>query len=874
MKGTVRYMSPMMLHYLEVKKQYPHHIVFYRLGDFYEMFFEDAKTASRELELTLTGRDCGEEERAPMCGVPFHAADTYIGRLVEKGYRVAICEQVEDPATATGMVKREVVRVVTPGTVTDSAFIQSDKPNYLCAVYFGFDMASCAFCDISSGTVNVTKLVKQDDEPITKQIANELSAFYPSEIIIGGVDTDRRFIEALKKRGDISILEDTGEFFSDECESITSKRFGEDASSLSYEEHKTAAAILLYLESTQKTAALGITRLISYSQDGFLSIDSDSRRNLELCETARSKERKGSLLWVLDKTKTSAGARLLREYIEKPLTNCRDITLRQNAVEELYMSDMLRDELRNILSRSLDTERILSKVMYGSANAKDLRALGISLTIFKPLRELLGDCSDPGLVSLKERLASGIEEKATYFSEYLLAAFVDDPPFSVREGGMIRPGFSKDADDLIRTSTDTKSYLAQVEEHERSETGIKTLKIGYTKVFGYYIEVPNGSKSLVPDRYMRKQTLVNAERYITPELKDLEAQILSAKDRLVALEYDIFQRILSDVKDAYPVLKEAAEIASEADVYGALAEVARKNNYVRPEVDYSDIISIKNGRHPVVELFSDGFFVPNDTYLDCSRNRTAIITGPNMSGKSTYMRQTAIITLMAQIGSFVPAEEARIGVVDKIFTRIGAGDDLAGGNSTFMLEMKEVAYILRHATKKSLIIYDEIGRGTSTYDGMSIARAVLEFTTGKKLGAKTLFATHYHELSDLENTVEGVKNYNIAAKKRGEDVIFLRKIVPGSTDDSFGIEVARLAGVPQEVTRRAKQILSELESGSTVNTKGSKEASPLTDDGAISLFDLASNEITEELKKLDVNTMTPIEAMSKLYELTKKAKES
>ncbi len=867
-------MSPMMLHYLEVKKQYPEHIVFYRLGDFYEMFFDDAKTVSRELELTLTGRDCGEEERAPMCGVPFHAADTYIGRLVEKGYRIAVCEQVEDPSQAVGMVKREVVRIVTPGTMTDASFIDAAKSNYLCAIYFGFDMASCAFCDISSGTVNVTKLVKQDSEPLSKQITNELSVFTPSEIIIGGPDVDKQFKDKLAAKGGVLVIEDKNGYFSDDCERITEERFEDSARELSYEEHKAAAAILLYLGDTQKTSVNGITRIISYTQDAFLSIDSDSRRNLELCETNRTKERKGSLLWVLDKTKTSAGARLLREYIEKPLTNCREIAMRQNAVEELYLSDMLRDDIRGVLSQSLDTERILSKAMYGNINARDLRALGESLKIFKPLTALLSSCTGEELRALAVRLKNGVEEKATYFSEYLSAAFNDEPPVSIREGGMIRPGFSKHADELIRTANDTKSYLVEIENQEKELTGIKTLKIGYTKVFGYYIEVPNGSKSLVPGRYMRKQTLVNAERYITEELKDMEARILSAKDRLVALEYELFMKILGDVRNAYSVLKEAADIAAETDVYASLAEVAGKNNYVRPEVDYGDIISIKNGRHPVVEKFSDGFFVPNDTYMDNSLNRTSIITGPNMSGKSTYMRQVAVITLMAQIGSFVPAEEARIGIVDKIFTRIGAGDDLSGGNSTFMLEMKEVAYILRHATKKSLIIYDEIGRGTSTYDGMSIARAVLEYTTGKKLGAKTLFATHYHELSDLENTVEGVKNYNIAAKKRGDDVIFLRKIVPGSTDDSFGIEVARLAGVPAEVTKRAKQILAELESGSVSNVSAGRPAKAREQREEISIFDVASDEIRDELKKLDVNTMTPIEAMGKLYELAKKAKES
>ncbi|MBE6552203.1 MAG: DNA mismatch repair protein MutS [Ruminococcaceae bacterium] len=864
----------MMLHYLEVKKQYPDHIVFYRLGDFYEMFFDDAKTVSKELELTLTGRDCGEEERAPMCGVPFHAADTYIGKLVEKGYRIAVCEQVEDPSQAVGMVKREVVRIVTPGTMTDAAFIDADRSNYLCAVYFGFDMASCAFCDISSGTINVTKLVKQDNEPLSKQITNELSVFSPSEIIIGGPDVDKAFKDKLASKGGVLVIEDKNGYFSDDCERLTEERFENSAKELSYEEHKAAAAILLYLGDTQKTSVNGITRIISYTQDAFLSIDSDSRRNLELCETNRTKERKGSLLWVLDKTKTSAGARLLREYIEKPLTNCRAIAMRQNAVEELYLSDMLRDDIRGVLSQSLDTERILSKAMYGNINARDLRALGESLKIFKPLTSLLSACKCDELSLLAERLKKGVEEKATYFSEYLSAAFNDEPPVSVREGGMIRPGFSKQADELIKTANDTKSYLAGIENQEKELTGIKTLKIGYTKVFGYYIEVPNGSRSLVPERYMRKQTLVNAERYITSELKDMESRILSAKDRLVALEYEIFMKILGDVRDAYAVLKEAADIAAETDVYASLAEVAGKNNYVRPEVDYGDIISIKNGRHPVVEKFSDGFFVPNDTYMDNSLNRTSIITGPNMSGKSTYMRQVAVITLMAQIGSFVPAEEARIGIVDKIFTRIGAGDDLSGGNSTFMLEMKEVAYILRHATKKSLIIYDEIGRGTSTYDGMSIARAVLEYTTGKKLGAKTLFATHYHELSDLENTVEGVKNYNIAAKKRGDDVIFLRKIVPGSTDDSFGIEVARLAGVPGEVTKRAKQILAELEGGTASNVSSDRISKSREQREEISIFDAASDEIRDELKRLDVNTMTPIEAMGKLYELAKKAKES
>jgi len=866
-------MSPMMLHYLEVKKQYPNHIVFYRLGDFYEMFFDDAKTVSRELELTLTGRDCGEEERAPMCGVPYHAADVYIARLVAKGYRVAVCEQMEDPAKAVGMVRREIVRVVTPGTLTDGELMDEKKSNYLCAVYLGGENIAMGFCDISSGTINVTEFSRPENESFIKLITDEFGAYNPSEILLGGIFGQKELREYLSKTSSAYLIDESASYFNDKFEKTVSDAFGNDADDIQTDEKRAAAAILLYLEDTQKTSLSGITRIVSYNQSQFLSIDSDSRRNLELCETSRSKEKKGSLLWVLDKTKTSAGARLLREFVEQPLTNVRSIAMRQGAVEELYLSDMLRDDVRETLSGSHDTARLLSKALYGNVNAKDLRALGESLKIFRPLSALIAGCKSDELSALYKKLEGSIAENAQKLSDHLCSVFVDSPPVSVREGGMIREGYSPEIDELVRTSTDTKSYLAEFENQEKKLTGIKTLKIGYTKVFGYYIEVPNGSKDLVPERYVRKQTLVNAERYITSELREMEARILSAKERLVAMEYEIFSSVLETVRENAGFIKEASDISALIDVYASLAEAARKNNYVKPEVDLSDVISIKNGRHPVVELFSDGFFVPNDTYMDCGSSRTAIITGPNMSGKSTYMRQVAVITIMAQIGSFVPAQEARIGVVDKIFTRIGAGDDLSGGSSTFMTEMKEVAFILKHATKKSLIIYDEIGRGTSTYDGMSIARAVLEYTTSKKLGAKTLFATHYHELSALESSVEGVKNYNIAAKKRGEDIVFLRKIVSGSTDDSFGIEVARLAGVPKEVIKRSRQVLEELESGSPKTGTTPRENNTGAPD-AISIFDIEGSNIISELKNLDVNTMTPIEAMGKLYELAKKAKEN
>ncbi|MEA4832450.1 MAG: DNA mismatch repair protein MutS [Oscillospiraceae bacterium] len=867
-------MSPMMQHYLEIKKQYSDYIVFYRLGDFYEMFFEDAKIVSKELELVLTGRDCGEDERAPMCGIPYHACDVYIGRLVEKGYKVVVCEQMETPAQAQGnIVRRDIVRIVTPGTLTDGKLLDESKNNYLCALNIYGLTAACAFCDISRAMIELTTVNGSDEDELFQSIINELSLFKPSEVIINAPgERVARLTDFLSQNEKCSITASAGEYFIPD-QALIKNQFPDECFpegfSISGTDGGACAAIIRYISETQKTSVPEITEICAYGSESFMSIDASTRRNLELCETLRTKERRGSLLWVLDKTKTSPGARLMRKFIEQPLVNCRAVQLRQGAVAEFFSHTILRDDVRAALSGAQDLERLFTKVQYGTSNARDLIAIKQTLSIFPKLEALLCDTSASELSSMYNSLRTELGEKLGALYDFIDRAITDDPPFLVREGGLIKKGFNSDVDELRSMVTESREYLSQIESQEKELTGIKGLKIGYTKVFGYYIEITKSNIPLVPDRYIRKQTLTNCERFITRELKDMESRILGANDKSIGLEYELYLSAVENVKSYADAIFSAAGILAKTDVYAALAEVALKNNYVCPEVDYSDLIELKNSRHPVVEKFTNDYFVPNDVSLDCGRNRTMIITGPNMAGKSTYMRQVALIVLMAQIGSFVPAEEARIGICDRLFTRIGASDDLSSGSSTFMVEMNEVAYILKHATKKSLIIYDEIGRGTSTYDGMSIARAVLEYTTGKKLGAKTMFATHYHELSELENSIDGVKNYNIAAKKRGDSVTFLRKIVRGSADDSYGIEVAQLAGVPAEVIRRARQILKKLEE-ENANTPVQKTEAVIPE---ISLFDSAKNILAEELKSIDVNTLTPIEAMGKLYELTKKAKE-
>ena len=866
-------MTPMMEQYLKVKEQYPDTLLFYRLGDFYEMFYDDAKTASRELELTLTGRDCGEEERAPMCGVPFHAADTYIARLVAKGYKVAVCEQLEDPATAKGIVKRDVIRVMTPGTVIESCMLDDAKNNYLCAIYLKDESAGLAFADISTGEVSVCS---QEGKNVVEKIKNEIAKFSPSEFLFNDDALYDKELRAFftSRETFLPPKTDNSLFDLEAGRIIAEKVFGEKATESGVGELPAAlralGAVLMYLQSNQKSDLDNITDLDVYDNDRFMAMDATARRNLELVESARRREKRGSLLWVLDKTKTSMGKRLIRSYTENPLTDPVRINERLNCVSELYADAERRDAVRETLADVGDFERILTRVVYGTANARELRSLAAAADRIPTVKRYVADA--------KTKLLRGIYkdlDELRDVSALVNEAILDEPAFSVREGGMIRPGYNAELDELNEIVSGGRKFLAEIEEREQAKTGIKKLKVGYNKVFGYYIEVSNSFKEMVPDYYIRKQTLVGGERFITEELKALESRVLGAQERMTKLEYELFCEVASKIAAQQSRIKNTASAVARLDVFASFAEVAAQNGFERPTVNDSDRIIIKNGRHPVVERFLGGEpFVPNDTLLDCSDNRTQIITGPNMAGKSTYMRQIALIVIIAQMGCFVPASSAEIGVVDRIFTRIGAADDLSMGQSTFMMEMSEVSSILKNATKRSLIILDEIGRGTSTFDGMSIARAVLEYVTDKKkLGARTLFATHYHELTELENTIDGVKNYNIVVKKRGEDIIFLRKIVPGGADESYGIEVAKLAGIPQKVIARAKAILGEIEKeGGPVRVPVRDEPSELPqDEPQISMMAGAGNEIIEELKRTDLNTLTPIEALTMLYRFKKEA---
>ena len=862
-------MTPMMEQYFEIKKQYTDYILFYRLGDFYEMFFDDAILASRELELTLTGRDCGEAERAPMCGVPFHSSEGYVGTLVNKGYKVAICEQTEDPALAKGLVKREVIRVITPGTVIESNLLSETKNNYLCAIFMGENDCGVAFADVSTARVFATCFC--GDEMINK-LRNELGTYSPSEVVFNLSASKSPEIADFIRSSLGSMLNDNRptQFQYEESKRRVSAHFSESIKDNELENRELVSALgalLAYIEETQKKDISYIKDLTVYNDGQYLEMDINTRRNLELVQTMRTKEKKGSLLHVLDKTVSAAGARMLTQWVEHPLLRISDITRRQNAIEELVGNFIFREEIRELLSNVLDIERLVTRIVYGTANARDLRAVANTVKILPELKELLYGCRSDELSSLYSDL-----ETLEDIYQKIDVAICENPPVSIREGGMIAEGFNSDVDYLRSVMTDGKSWISRVAEAERERTGIRTLKIGYNKVFGYYIEVSKSFVDSVPEDYIRKQTLANGERYITQELKDMEATILGASDKLQTLEYEIFCEVRQYVADNSARLQKVAALLAKLDVYQSLATVAFKNKYIRPEVDKSDIISIKDGRHPVVEQFvKDSYFVPNDAELDTKKNRLMLITGPNMAGKSTYMRQVAIIVVMAQIGSFVPANEARIGVVDKLFTRVGASDDLASGQSTFMLEMNEVAYILRNATKQSLIIYDEVGRGTSTFDGMSIARAIIEYTNGKKIGAKTLFATHYHELTSMEDEFEGIVNYNIAAKKRGDNITFLRKIVRGSTDDSYGIEVAKLAGIPNEVIKRAREVLASVER--TAKAIGESNAAPKeVDDSLISIDDFVNEQVIEELKAIDINTLSPYEAMSFLFNLQKRLK--
>ena len=854
--------TSMMRQYLEVRAQYEGYILFYRLGDFYECFFEDAVTVSREEELTLTGRDCGLDKRAAMCGVPFHRADEYVGRLVAKGYKVAICEQTEDPKKATGLVKREVVRVVTPGTVTDAGLLTENKNNYLAALAVGEGGYGLGFADISTGEISVTHIA---GEGTVSRIERELSVYRPAELILNVARSECAEIAAFANERFHTLINDEvkGLFsYTDALRELPAV-FGEEAKKLTTPETMMATgALLAYVRQTQKTDIAFVRDLNVYGEGQYLDMDVNTRRNLELTETMRNKEKAGSLLGVLDRTKTAMGGRLLYTWVTKPLLDPGQITHRQGAVGELLKNRDLREELTEALTSFLDIERLTAKAVYGTANAKDLRAIYTSIVRLPAIRTLLSGVKSETLSRLCDSL-----DPLTDIADVLGRAIVENPPYTVREGGMIADGYNADIDYYRDIRSHGREIMESIAEREREETGIRTLKVDYNKVFGYYIEISKSLADKVPDRYIRKQTLVNCERYITQELKEMETTIFSADEKLCELEFSVFGELRAMITENSERIRASGAAIAELDVFRSLAEVASKNNYVCPEVDISTDLVIRDGRHPVVEKFvKDTYFVPNDTTLDTGANRVMIITGPNMAGKSTYMRQVALITVMTQIGSFVPAREARVGIVDKVFTRVGASDDLASGQSTFMLEMTEVAAILKHATRRSLIIYDEVGRGTSTYDGMAIARAVVEYTWSKKIGAKTLFATHYHELVGMEESFPGIVNYNVAAKKRGDSVTFLRKIVRGGTDDSYGIEVAKLAGVPAEVIRRAREILAEIESENPAPKQSAKSA-----DEPLDLFTVMANdknaEVADALRTADLNTMTPIEAMNLLYTL-------
>ncbi len=865
-------MTPMMQQYLQIKEQNKDAIVFYHLGDFYEMFFDDAKLASRELELTLTGRDCGQEERAPMCGVPFHAYESYVARLVARGYKVAICEQVEDPAAAKGIVKRDIVRVITPGTVIEGSMLDESRNNYLAALMASPVDGSCGlcFCDCSTGEVQVTQLTGDD---VSLRISNELGRYSPSEILANTAmacdATVQGFVNDRLGRV-MQVLEDA-ECAYDACAAVVLAQYaGESLSTLGLDAMPLAVqalgCVLRYLQATQMGGLERIAKPQIYSDAQFMRLDLNTRRNLELLETMRAKEKRGSLLGVLDHTRTAMGKRLMRAWIEQPLVRVAPITRRLDAVEELVRDHSLREDIREALTRVYDLERIMTRIVYGSANARELRSLWQTLTCLPPIKAALTSVTSAELQDVNANI-----DLLEDIGSLIAVAIVEEPPFSVREGDIIRPGYDAELDELRTDMTDGKGIITRIEAAEKEKTGIKNLKVGYNRVFGYYIEVSRLHSDQVPEHYIRKQTLANNERFITQELKELESRVLGARDRSVALEYRLFCEVRDRVAAELTRIQRTAQALARLDVLASFATVAVKSSYCRPEVDMSGRIAIVSGRHPVVESLSDVPFVPNDTTLDNGDNRVAMITGPNMAGKSTYMRQTALIVLMAQIGCFVPAQSAQIGIVDSIFTRVGASDDLAAGQSTFMVEMSEVASILRNATADSLIVFDEIGRGTSTFDGMSIARAVLEYVADKKqLGAKTLFATHYHELTALEEELDGVKNYNIAVKKRGDDITFLRRIVRGPADDSYGIQVAKLAGINDTVVERAKAILRGIESGDTPTARPRAVAAP-EDTGQLSLLDAADNPLIQRLKTMDVNVLTPIEAMQTLYELVKEA---
>lgn len=879
MDGTL---TPMMQQYMETKEQYKDCILFYRLGDFYEMFFDDALTVTKELDITLTGKNCGLEERAPMCGVPYHAVEGYLNRLVQKGYKVAICEQVEDPKAAKGIVKREVVRIVTPGTNLNAQALDESKNNYIMCIVYIADRYGMSVADVSTGDYFVTEL---DSE---RKLLDEIAKFAPSEIIcneplfMSGLDLDD-----LKNRLGITIYPLDAWYFDDAmCTKVLKEHFKVSTlEGLGLSDYNCgvigAGALLQYLYETQKTSLAHLTGIIGYTTGKYMLLDSSSRRNLELCETLREKQKRGSLLWVLDKTKTAMGARTLRSFVEQPLIQKEDILKRLDAVDELKNDAISREEIREYLSPVYDLERLISRITYQSANPRDLIAFRSSLEMLPHIKCILGDMKTPLLMELYEELDT-LEELCSLIQH----AIQEEPPLAMKEGGIIKEGYHEEVDRLRHAKTEGKTWLAELEAEEREKTGIRNMKIKYNKIFGYYLEVTNSYKDLVPDYYTRKQTLANAERYIIPRLKELEDTILGAEDKLYALEYELYCGVRDQIAAEVVRIQKTAKAIAKIDVLASLALVAERHNYVRPKINEKGVIDIKNGRHPVVEkMIPNDMFIANDTYLDDKKNRVSIITGPNMAGKSTYMRQTALIVLLAQIGSFVPAESANIGIVDRIFTRVGASDDLASGQSTFMVEMTEVANILRNATNKSLLILDEIGRGTSTFDGLSIAWAVVEhISNGKLLGAKTLFATHYHELTELEGKIDSVNNYCIAVKEKGDDIVFLRKIVKGGADKSYGIQVAKLAGVPESVIARAKEIVSELSEADittkvrdiSVQTPEPKRKTKKYDEvdlAQMSLFDtVKDDDVLKELEEIDVSNLTPMDALNTIYRLQNKLK--
>ena len=870
MAETAEY-SPMMQRYLETKEKYKDCILFYRLGDFYEMFFDDAIIASRELEITLTGKDCGQAERAPMAGVPHHAAETYAARLIEKGYKVAICEQLEDPKTTKGIVKRGVIRVLTPGTIVESNLLEEKKNNYIMSIYKSGLYFGLSVCDISTGEFYSSEIKEENNFEL---LLDEIARFTPSEIIANSNFFEcEEQLNKIKERFQIYMSRFNDKFFTDEIGNlqldyniIENKKEVENLKEKSLVV-RTINALLEYLNETQMTSLEHINTITIYNISKYMSLDINARRNLEITEKMRDKSKKGTLLWVLDKTSTSMGGRLLRRWLNDPLLDTKEIQERLEAVKELKENIILRGDITETLKKVYDIERLSGKMAYGNANARDMITLKNSLEKLPAVRQVLSQCNSKKLKELYEN----IDELQDIY-ELIEKSIVDDPPMGIKDGGIIKLGYDEEIDKLKTATTQGKNWIIKLEAEEKEKTGIKTLKIGYNKVFGYYIEVSKSFIPQVPDRFIRKQTLTNGERYITEELKNLENQILGAEEKVVNLEYNEFVKIREEIAKNIKRLQKTANVVSTLDVLSSFAQVAEDLNYCMPEINNDGIIDIKDGRHPVIEkMMGIGNFVPNDTYLDKNESRLSIITGPNMAGKSTYMRQVALITLMAQVGSFVPAQQAKIGVVDKIFTRVGASDDLSMGQSTFMVEMMEVATILREATQDSLVILDEIGRGTSTYDGLSIAWAVAEYIADKeKCGAKTLFATHYHELIELADKIEGVKNYSIAVKEKGEDIIFLRKIVEGGTDESYGIHVARLAGVPKTVTKRANEILRSLERKSMIS--GKKQENKKVVEGQVDMFNFKLAEIANEIDKINLNELTPIDALNTLVKIKDKMK--